>query len=72
MPIKMKKSKIMNKMKNFFLTLVAVAISMVVAAQPMMMQPVAWSSSVEQLGDGQYRIDFKASIDEGWHLYDPP
>ncbi len=60
----------MNKMKNFFLTLVAVAISMVVAAQPMMMQPVAWSSSVEQLGDGQYRIDFKASIDEGWHLYD--
>ena len=60
----------MNKMKNFFLTLVAVVASMVVAAQPMMMQPVAWSTSVEQVGDGQYRIDFKASVDEGWHLYD--
>ena len=57
-------------MKNFFLTLVAVVASMVVAAQPMMMQPVAWSTSVEQIGDGQYRIDFKASVDEGWHLYD--
>ena len=66
----MKNSKIMNKMKNFFLTLVAVVASMVVAAQPMMMQPVAWSTSVEQVGDGQYRIDFKASVDEGWHLYD--
>ena len=60
----------MNKMKNFFLTLVAVVASAVVAAQPMMMQPVAWSTSVEQVGDGQYRIDFKASVDEGWHLYD--
>ena len=57
-------------MKNFFLTLVAVVASMVEAAQPMMMQPVAWSTSVEQVGDGQYRIDFKASVDEGWHLYD--
>ena len=57
-------------MKNFFLTLVAVIASAVVAAQPMMMQPVEWSTSVEKVGDGQYRIDFKASIDEGWHLYD--
>ena len=65
-----KLSKIMNKMKNFFLTLVAVVTSAVVAAQPMMMQPVSWSTSVEQVGDGQYRIDFKASVDEGWHLYD--
>ena len=65
-----KLSKIMNKMKNFFLTLVAVVASAVVAAQPMMMQPVSWSTSVEQVGDGQYRIDFKASVDEGWHLYD--
>ena len=65
-----KLSKIMNKMKNFFLTLVAVIASAVVAAQPMMMQPVEWSTSVEKVGDGQYRIDFKASIDEGWHLYD--
>ena len=65
-----KLSKIINKMKNFFLTLVAVVASAVVAAQPMMMQPVSWSTSVEQVGDGQYRIDFKASVDEGWHLYD--
>ena len=57
-------------MKNFFLTLVAVVASAVVAAQPMMMQPVSWSTSVEQVGDGQYRIDFKASVEEGWHLYD--
>ena len=60
----------MNNMKNFFLTLVAVVASAVVAAQPMMMQPVSWSTSVEQVGDGQYRIDFKASVEEGWHLYD--
>ena len=57
-------------MKNFFMTLVAVVASAVVAAQPMMMQPVSWSTSVEQVGDGQYRIDFKASVEEGWHLYD--
>lgn len=33
-------------------------------------QPVRWKSAVEKVGDGLYRIELRASIDKGWHLYD--
>ena len=33
-------------------------------------QPVRWKSAVEKVGDNLYRIELRASIDKGWHLYD--
>jgi thiol:disulfide interchange protein DsbD len=37
-------------------------------AQPL--EPVQWSSSVKSLGDSQYEIIFKATIEQDWHIYD--
>lgn len=39
-------------------------------AQPQLFDPVSWKSSVENLGNGEYRIDFTATVADGWHLYD--
>ena len=60
----------MNLVKNIFLTLAVALTSLSAIAQPQLLDPVAWSTSVEQIGDGEYRIDFKASVAEGWHMYD--
>ncbi|MBQ5619260.1 MAG: hypothetical protein IIU93_08980 [Alistipes sp.] len=57
-------------MKNIFLTLAVVLTSLSAMAQPQLFDPVSWSTSVEQVADGEYRIDFKASVAEGWHMYD--
>ena len=32
--------------------------------------PVKWSHSVADKGDGLYTIELKAQIEEGWHIYD--
>lgn len=32
--------------------------------------PVTWSASAEDLGDGMKQVVFEASIGPGWHLYD--
>ena len=49
--------------------MVIVAFSSVVAlAQPM--DPVVWKSAVEQIGEDEYRVTFKATIEDGWHIYD--
>ena len=60
----------MNFVKSIILTMVVVLTSLSAVAQPQLLEPVAWSTSVEQIADGEYRIDFKATVDEGWHLYD--
>ena len=31
--------------------------------------PVSWSFDVEDLGDGEYRLNINAEIEEGWHIY---
>ena len=31
--------------------------------------PVKWSYDMEDLGNNEYELIFKATIDEGWHLY---
>ncbi len=36
---------------------------------PGIRKPVTWTSSYEELGDGQYRLAFKADIESGWTLY---
>ncbi len=60
----------MNFVKSIFLIMVVALTSLSAAAQPQLFDPVAWSTSVEQVAEGEYRIDFKASIAEGWHMYD--
>lgn len=58
----------MKLIKNLFLTLVLAFVSVAVVAQPV--EPVFWKTSVEEQGEGVYKITFKASIEQGWHLYD--
>ncbi|MBP3289988.1 MAG: thioredoxin family protein [Alistipes sp.] len=58
----------MNIAKKLFLTLVAVVASIAAVAQPA--DPVKWSASVEDMGDGAYRLVFEAVPEMGWHLYD--
>ncbi len=60
----------MNKIKSLILMLVAMLTLQSASAQMQLFDPVSWSTSVEQVGDGEYRIDFKATIEQGWHLYD--
>jgi thiol:disulfide interchange protein len=54
------------------------AFSLVLTAAPVaseqdetqgMLEPVRWSPEVENLGGGEYRLRFRASIEPGWKLY---
>ena len=56
------------KLKSLLLAFVAVFVSIISFAQAV--DPVAWSSSVEKIADGEYRISYKATIESGWHIYD--
>ncbi len=58
----------MNFVKSIFLTVVMAFSAAVAFAQPI--EPVTWSSSVEKISEGEYRVDFKASVADGWHMYD--
>ena len=58
----------MNFVKSILLTIIVAFSSLATFAQ--VVEPVAWKSSVEKIADGEYRVTFKASIDEGWHIYD--
>ena len=58
----------MKFVKVFFLVIVAAISSMMAFAQPI--DPVAWSSSVEKVAEGEYRIVIKANVEQGWHIYD--
>ena len=58
----------MNFVKSIFLTVVMAFSAAAAFAQPM--EPVTWSSSVEKISEGEYRVDFKASVADGWHMYD--
>lgn len=58
----------MKFVKFFLLVIVAAISSMMAFAQPI--DPVAWSSSVEKVAEGEYRIVIKADVEQGWHIYD--
>ena len=36
---------------------------------PQILKPVKWTFETENLGNGDYNLIFKASIDDGWYLY---
>lgn len=40
-----------------------------ITASAQMQKPAKWDVSCQKLNDTLYRVDFKASIDAGWHLY---
>jgi len=54
-------------MKKIFLFLVFVTITTVSFGQ--IHNPVKWSTSVENISDGEFNLIITASIDENWHLY---
>ena len=58
----------MKSIKNVMFVVIAVLSSLMCVAQPL--EPVQWSSSVESLGNSQYKISFKASVEHPWHIYD--
>ena len=56
----------MKILRDLFLTLVCL-LPMSVAAQTV--NPVKWSHSVTEKGDGLYTVEFKAQMEDGWHIY---
>ncbi|MBQ8307825.1 MAG: hypothetical protein IJX56_03365, partial [Alistipes sp.] len=53
-------------MKKLMLLMMAFVTSVAMAQE----QPVTWTSAVEDLGGGEYRLEVKAEIQPGWHIYD--
>lgn len=49
--------------------LVAVFALISITANAQLQKPVKWNVSCQKLADTVYRVDFKADIDDGWHLY---
>lgn len=49
--------------------LVATFALLSITASAQMQKPVKWNVSCQKLADTVFRVDFKASIDAGWHLY---
>src|SRR5690606_39100953 len=39
------------------------------SAESQILDPVSWSFEVENLGNGECNLIFKAKIEEHWHLY---
>ena len=56
----------MKILRDLFLTLVCL-LPMSVAAQTV--NPVKWSYSATEKGDGTYTVQLKAQIEDGWHIY---
>lgn len=58
----------MNITKRICLALMAIVLAVVAVAQPA--DPVHWRTEVKALGDNVYSVEFEATPDMGWHLYD--
>lgn len=55
-------------MKRYLLAIIA-TLAVISGIHAQILKPVTWSSSVEMNDERNGRLIFKASIDEGWHLY---
>ena len=60
----------MKILRNLFLALLCFVPMTVLAQTETMEEPVKWSHSVTEKGNGIYTVEVKATIDEGWHIYD--
>ena len=56
----------MKILRNLFMMLVCL-LPMSIAAQTV--NPVKWSHSATEKGEGCYTVQFKAQIEDGWHIY---
>ena len=57
----------MKILRNFLLTLLCVVPMMALAQSE---NPVKWSHSVSDNGEGRYTVQMKATMADGWHIYD--
>src|SRR5689334_18016182 len=57
----------MNNTKKLLLLLAVVAMAHTVRAQ--LLNPVKWSYAAKLTGKNEAVLLFKATIDEGWHIY---
>ena len=57
----------MKILRNLFFALLCFVPATVMAQ---MLEPVKWSHTVTEKGNGIYTVAVKATIDEGWHIYD--
>ena len=57
----------MKILRNFLFTLLC-AVPMMALAQSE--NPVKWSHSVSDNGEGRYTVQMKATMADGWHIYD--
>lgn len=58
-------------MKGFFKRILFACVALVAALPSWaQLEPVKWSTSVDELETGLYRIVFTATVDAGWHIYD--
>lgn len=48
---------------------VALATILVTTASAQIQNPVKWDISSEKTGENEYQINFKAKIDNGWHIF---
>ncbi|MCR9010890.1 protein-disulfide reductase DsbD N-terminal domain-containing protein [Gabonibacter chumensis] len=55
-------------MKKVLILTVVLALTVIASAQ--VLKPVKWQISVKKVSEGIYDIVCKATIENGWHLYD--
>ena len=48
---------------------VALATLLATTASAQIQDPVKWDISSQKTGENEYQIDFKAKIDNGWHIF---
>ena len=58
----------MRGLKYFFAGILITVFSLF-STQAQVLEPVKWTYEVQDLGNGEYELIFKAAIDDGWHLY---
>lgn len=57
----------MKKLNLFFALIIAIIVPLTSFGQ--IYDPVQWSFSTEALGNNEYNVNFKADIENGWHVY---
>lgn len=55
------------RLRLYLLTCLGVVLATITQAQ--ILQPVKWQSSNEYLGNNEFTLLFKATVDDGWHIY---
>ncbi|MBQ2026656.1 MAG: thioredoxin family protein [Alistipes sp.] len=56
----------MKILKNLLVALLCIVPMMAIAQEA---NPVQWKQTVTEKGDGLYTVEFKAEMEDGWHIY---